>query len=390
MMILAIAWKTLKEYFREPALLGFILAGPILLIGLFYVVYTPLKDHMSDFVRMTVVNSDEGPQGAELVASIRGLTFDRQQAVGVTVAAIREEAEIALLEGRTSLVLVIPPDFSRALEQGRQVDSDAPKTALTYEGDSSSLNYQFTKSFIDELVRGFIRSRSGKGEQPPAQFDFLTGTGTSADFDFSIPGLLIFAMSMLIISTAITLVRENVALTLTRLRLSHVRAPTFLAGIGLAQGAISLWMILLGFGTALLLGYGHGSDMLAPGRVFWLVVVSQLFAVTCIGLGMITAAFSRTDGDAANLGSMIMVPLVFLSGILFPLPAIPLFSVGSTTVGLYDLIPATLAAEILRRAVSLGESPTMLAGLIAGLVLENLVIVCIGSWLYQRLRLDRG
>jgi ABC-type polysaccharide/polyol phosphate export permease len=101
---------------------------------------------------------------------------------------------------------------------------------------------------------------------------------------------------------------------------------------------------------------------------------------------MITAAFARTDGEAASLGSIFLVPLVFLSGILFPMPAIPLFTVFGRTVGLYDLMPSTLASEAIRKAVTLGDVSSI-GGPVAGILLQTVIILWIGAALYQKRKL---
>jgi len=87
---------------------------------------------------------------------------------------------------------------------------------------------------------------------------------------------------------------------------------------------------------------------------------------------------------------MFLLPLVFLSGMLFPMPPLPLFSMGSMSIGLYDLMPSTLASEVIRRAVGLGEPPAAWMGSLAGLAVEIAVVLAIGSFLYQRLRLERA
>jgi ABC-2 type transport system permease protein len=361
MILLAVARKTLREYWREPALAGILLAAPVVLVWLFYAVYAPVKDHLGDLARVAVLDQDAGPRGAELAAAVRGIQFDGQPAVSVSPARARQESEVALREGKIALLLVIPPNFTAGLEAARDGRQLGIPPTVEYAGDTASFNYVFTRSIIDETVRAFIRTAAGLGAPRPTRYEFLPGTGTSADFDFSVPGLLVFSMTMLIISTAITLVREHRSGALGRVRLAGVPAAAFLAGIGMAQAALAVGIIALGFGAAIALGFGRGSDLLAPGRVAWLLAVSQLYGIACIGFGMLTAAFSRSDGDAANIGSLLMVPLVFLSGMLFPLPPVPLFTLGGTVIGLYDLLPSTLAAEIIRRAVCLGEPPSAFA-----------------------------
>jgi ABC-type polysaccharide/polyol phosphate export permease len=137
---------------------------------------------------------------------------------------------------------------------------------------------------------------------------------------------------------------------------------------------------------AVVLGYGRGTEMLQPMRVILLFGVALLFSVPVVGLGMITAAFARTDGEAASLGSIFLIPLVFLSGILFPMPALPLFSIAGRMVGLYDLMPSTLASEAIRKAVTLGD-PSSMGWPVAGLLLQSAIILSIGAWLYQKRKL---
>jgi ABC-2 type transport system permease protein len=217
-------------------------------------------------------------------------------------------------------------------------------------------------------------------------YEFLPGTGTSADFDAAIPGLLVFSLLFLIISSASSLVQEEMHRTLTRFRLARVSGFELVAGVTLAQMGLAVLEVLIGFFTAVACGYGRGSDLLQPVRILLLLGVSVLFAVPVVGMGMITAAFSRNDGDAASLGSIFLVPMVFMSGILFPMPAVPLFSIGSRTVGLYDLLPSTLAAEAIRKSVTLGDLPSLVFPVI-GLLLQTAVIMWIGAVLYQKRKL---
>jgi ABC-type multidrug transport system permease subunit len=257
---------------------------------------------------------------------------------------------------------------------------------VEYVGDTSSYNYVFAKGFIDPAVRGYIQGQSGLGEPVFGAYEFLPGTGTNADFDAAVPGLLVFSLLFLIISSASSLVQEEMHRTLARYRLARVSGLALVAGVSLAQMLMAILEVATGFGIAVAFGYGRGTDLLQPDRIFLLLGVAVLFAVPVVGLGMITAAFSRTDGEAASLGSIFLVPLVFLSGILFPMPAVPLFAIAGRTVGLYDLLPSTLAAEAIRKAVTLGDIPSI-AFPVIGLLLQTVVILWIGAWLYQKRKL---
>jgi ABC-type multidrug transport system permease subunit len=386
MAILRIARKTLLEYLREPQLFLFILAGPALLILLWYVIYIPVKDRMGDFLKIQVLNLDSGTEGAALIDALRAIEFEGKPACDVKVIGRRNDELISLREGKAALMIVIPEGFSEALAGARAGGSVPAPPELEYVGDIASYNYVFAKSFIDAAVRGFVQMQSGLGEPVSGSYEFLPGTGTNADFDFAVPGLLVFSLLFLIISSASSLVQEEMHRTLNRFRLARVSGFELVAGVTLAQMVLAVMEVSTGFLLAVALGYGHGTDLLQPARICLLLGVSVLFTVPVVGLGMITAAFSRTDGEAASLGSIFLVPLVFLSGILFPMPAAPLFAVGGRAVGLYDLLPSTLAAEAIRKAVLLGDLPS-LAWPVAGLLLQSAAILWIGAGLYQKRKL---
>jgi ABC-2 type transport system permease protein len=317
---------------------------------------------------------------------LRAVEFECKPALDVKVLESEDPGLISLREAKAALMLIIPSGFTRALEDARAGGAGHPTAEIEYVGDTASFSYVFAKGFIDPYIRGYIQMQSGLGSPIYGNYEFLPGTGTSSDFDAAIPGLLVFSLLFLIISSASSLVQEEMHHTLARFRLARVSGFDLVAGVSLAQMVLAVLEVAIGFLTAVLLGYGRGTDLLQPARILLLFGVALLFAVPVVGLGMITAAFSRNDGDAASLGSILLVPLVFLSGILFPMPAVPLFSIGGRTVGLYDLFPSTLASEAIRKAVTLGD-PSAFLFPVAGLLLQTVVIVWIGAALFQKRKL---
>jgi ABC-type polysaccharide/polyol phosphate export permease len=388
MNALRIARKTLLEYLREPQLLWIILLGPVVLTAVMYSIYLPARQQLSSYLRVIVHSEDEGPAGGQLIAAIREHRWDGDPVFRMLDSTDRETALVTLRENKAALLLEIPRDFSAALESAQRGEIPAVRPAISYTGDPLFMDYLFARGFIDPIARHFIWGQSGYGLPPDTAYEPLPGTGTNADFDSMIPGLLVFGMLFLIISTATTLVREENAHTLLRLRLTGDRSGTLLAGVGLAQVVLAVGMTLMGFGTALALGYGGGTELLQPYRIAALIAICLLFSVPVIALGMIVGAYCRTDGDAANLGTLFLVPMVFLTGILFPMPQVPLFSIGSQVVNLYDIVPSSLAAEAIRRAVTFGEGPAALLYPLAGLLLETAVLLGLGLFLYQKRKLD--
>jgi ABC-type multidrug transport system permease subunit len=72
---------------------------------------------------------------------------------------------------------------------------------------------------------------------------------------------------------------------------------------------------------------------------------------------------------------------------MYPMPDLPIATVGNRTIQIYDLLPTTHAAEALRRVTIFGEGFTDIAFELAALTLISMVFLAVGVALYQRRRL---
>jgi ABC-2 type transport system permease protein len=376
---LSIARKSLRELWREPLLLGLMLFFSVVLVGFYYIAFGHTESGLSSYLLVQVVNDDAGRAGTELVNAIRAEQFDGQPVFNVTKVSDSHTAEIALRERKLSLLLTIPSDFSLALTR----EASALAT-ITLTGDPHSDSFIFARSMLEGVIRRFVQEMQ-PGDPPPniATYQFLPGTGTMSDFDFGVAGIIVFGICFAMITTATVLVRENVQGTLRRLRLTRALARDLLVGVALAQILVILVQIFITFGAAAALGFENNGSLLL------VIAIGLLFSLSVIGLGLVVACFARNDGEAANLASGLLVPLIFLSGALFPMPAAPLFSVGSITVQAYDFSPATHATEALRKVMIFGDGPAAIGYELVMLVVLSVVILVGGIMLYQKLQLRK-
>ncbi|HSJ59505.1 MAG TPA: ABC transporter permease [Anaerolineae bacterium] len=381
--------KTLLELWREPLLLGLLFAFPILLILFYYVAFGETDAGLSRYLSLLVLNQDEGAAvggerwsaGDELIGLLRGTEWEGMPVFGVEIVAGRREAEAVLLERKAALLVVIPHGFSSAL-LGVPVGGAAPTVSLV--GDPTADSYIFARSFLDDLVREFARQAVGDGGQPPpVSYEFVPGTGTMSDFDFGVAGMIVFSVMLVSVSTAETLVRENVGGTLRRLRLTTARSADLLLGVTAAQMLVAVLTVPVTFATAIAFGFRpHGSLLVAMG-------IGLLLSLTAVGVGLVTACFTRTDGEAANLAATLGVMMVLLSGAMFPMPDTPLVTLGGRTLQLYDLVPPAHAAEALRRVLILGDGAGDVAFELVAMTLLSLLMLATGVLLYQRMQMRR-
>jgi ABC-2 type transport system permease protein len=388
-----IARKTLRELLRERMTAGLMLIFPVLLVGFYYVAFGQTEEGLAKFLSLLVLNRDSGIVtsggerwniGRELVDLMREAEFEGDPIFSVTEVEDRQEAEITLRDHKASLLMEIPSDFSETFADALQSEGTASSADLILIGAPESGDYTFARSMLSGLLRQFTFGAAGWDESVDLQYRFVLGTGTMSDFDFGVGGIIIFGITFGVLVTAEVMVREDLSGTLQRVRLSRASAFDLLLGVSLAMMLIAVIQVPITLGSALAMGFHNNGSLLL---VF---IIGLLMSLASIGVGLIIACYSRTPGDATNLASVALVPLVFLSEALYPMPDIPIASLGNRTIQLYDLLPTTHAAEAIRRVTIFGEGLTDIGYELVALTLLSVVFLVIGVALYQRRRMRMG
>ncbi len=106
---------------------------------------------------------------------------------------------------------------------------------------------------------------------------------------------------------------------------------------GMAQGFIVLGLAIALFGVTI-----NGSVALVIGLLL-------LGVFSFVGLGILITSFASTEETATMVMMTLMFPMMFLSGVFFPLQQMPDFM---QTIARF--LPLTYAAEALRRVMVLG------------------------------------
>ena len=391
MKALSITRKTLLELWREPLLLGLMLFFPVVFVGFYYIAFGRTDEGLATYLSLLVVNDDvevamaEGAPwraSVDLIEAIRGTEWEGEPVFDLAMVNDRRTAETVLRERKAALLLYVPSNFTQALVEASTGGEGASPATVSLVGDPGSDNYIFARNFLDGLVRSFAKQIAGwQDDTLTIAYEFLPGTGTMSDFDFGVGGLIVFGIMFAMITTATVMVRENVVGTLRRLRLTRANARDLLLGVTLAQMIVVVIQIPITFGGAVVMGFrSNGSLLLA-------MVIGLLLSLAAIGLGLIVACFARNDGEAVNLASGVLVPAIFLSDAMYPMPDMPIATVAGRTIQVYDFSPATHAADAMRRVLSLGDGLTAIWYELTMLTLLSLILLAVGVALYQRLKL---
>jgi ABC-2 type transport system permease protein len=183
---------------------------------------------------------------------------------------------------------------------------------------------------------------------------------------FFVPSILAMALMQLGIFAAIPLVEQREKLILKRLNATPLPRWTLVGSnvivrllIAAAQTAI-----IVGIGVAALGVEIVGNWALIAGFVV-------LGAMSFTAIGYVIASFARTEEAANGMTQIVQLPLMFLSGIFFPLEVMPEWLRGVAT-----FLPLTYLGDALRQTM-VGGTPFAPLGVDA-IVLAGWLVVTLG------------
>lgn len=365
MRALWVARKSLIEIMREGQLLLLELLMPVVFVGITAATYNyPLQ--ATHPLQVIAPDSQGGPLVRELEAQRYA---DGRPIFEVKASTDRESAETALEERAITALVIIASDDS----QGR--------TRATIQGDALYPRFYRVSTILSGVLNRYADRLSGRPEVVRLDSKPLFAAGPQTEFDLYAPGMMVFALLMIIPQTAMLVAREVRWGTLRRLRLTHLSAWGFLGGMSLAQLVVAAIQVVVVFLTTLAMGF-HNQGSLALALLVGLAV-----GFSAIGQGLVVACFVENDSQAANVGSTFTMIQVFLSGAFYRLPPLTLFSLAGHQIDLFDVFPATHGFMALQQVLTYGAGLGEAAFRLGATLLLSVLYLGAGVLIFQRLQM---
>jgi ABC-2 type transport system permease protein len=389
MRLLIVFRKTLQEMKRDLWVVGLTLAFAPLFVLLYWLWF----QGGSTSYRVLVINNDQGVTlpggnrfvaGDELVEAIREVTYaDGKPLLTAKIVENIAEAKSLLRERAAVAFVEIPTDFSQTILT-LQTGDRSISTNIVFGGDLTNPYYTIGGVLAITAIESYVQEITG--QQPIIHYveQPLGASGARTEFEVYVPGVMIFAVIMLVFQAAMSVAREIESGALQRLRLTPMTAYDLLGGITAALLLVGMAAILLTFGTAIALGF-H-----SQGSLWMAMLIGTITTLSIIGIGMIVACFTRSVSQAFVVANFPLGLLMFFSGAIFPVPPVRLFAIGERIISLYDLLPPTHAVTALNKILTLGASPVEVAYELGMLVALSLLYFGIGVVIFQRLQMRQG
>jgi len=342
--ILAIARKSMGQFRHDRRTLGFVVGMPLLMVLVFGYTFGGEVHN----VRTLVVNNDTGPLASYLLENITGDTLDLVSVTDV------DAARADIVAGHAWALLAFPANFTSRLAGRNSTFID-----VSLDGSSPPI----VSAVLGKLRAAMEKSFAAGGRTTLSlNLDYVYGSPDTRFIDSFAPGVVALAVLMVTtVFSVIVLVREKSGGTLERLFATPLRPVELVVGHAFALALLALLQSTVVLAAALLLFQIQVVGNL--GLAFGLLL---LFAIGNQGLGMMLSAVARNELQAVQTIPLILFPSILLTGVFFPLEAIP----GGLRVFSY-LVPLTYASDGLRSI--------MLRGWGVGEIWVDLVVLLIYS-----------
>ncbi len=304
---LALCLARLREYYREPEVLFWGFAFPLLLAAALAVAF---RDRPSEPSRALV---RQGPGAPRVLAALRAAPL--VQADGAT----EEEAARALRMGRADVVVVAPA---------------TPSGTVEYRFDPSRPESGVARARVDDALQ-----RAAGRADPVRSREVATSEPGGRYVDFLVPGLIgMNLMSAGMWGVGYTLVDMRIKKLLRRLLATPMRPADFMA----AQMATRVAFTFVEVGA--LLGFAWlALGVPVRGSLAAVMAVALLGAMCFAGLGLAVACRAQKIETVSGLMNLVMMPMFVGSGVFFAVDRFP-----ATVQPFLRALPLTALNDALR------------------------------------------
>ncbi|MHB8718773.1 MAG: ABC transporter permease [Candidatus Dormibacteria bacterium] len=324
---IALTRNTVRSSMRNRVALFFTLG----LALLFMIIFGLLFGGNRFSVTYGVVDSDHTAASGRFVSELGAV-----RGASVTPETLASATD-ALRNNQVDVVVLIPRGFGDAL-----AGSGPPVRLQPIQGSQTS-----TAAAVGEEILGEVLNRSVSRASPPVTLAIpqTSAVNQVSAIDYFLPAMLAYIILQSGINyVAIGLADLRARKVLKRLRATPLRPAQILAAqiTGGALTVVLQMVILIAAGLILFHARVYGSWVVAA-------VPMLLGTMAFVGIGFLLTSAARSSEGARGLATFVAFPMMFLSGVFFPITTLPAWL--QTVV---HVLPLTWLTDALHRVMNDG------------------------------------
>ena len=380
-----IAKKDLTELFRNRLGLVLLIVMPLFMMVMVGFIYPSSGSTVSN-LPIALVNEDSGYNGSTLpsqtfVTMLQGINNQTSMMVisnESSIATIKDMIQKGDLQGG----IVIPSNFSQSIMTGQQgvliivTDESNPQISATIQGVLKATFDQMSTQLALQNIQPLNSTNPIAVLKPYNVQTQGVVSGTPSYFDFIAPGIMAMTVMMSVMTgLPVAISQEKEIGTMDGMMVAPINRLSILLGKtmaqtarGLIQGVIILVLAIGIFGVAI-----QGSILL----VFALLLLGVF---SFVGLGIVITSFTKDQETAQMLMMTLMFPMMFLSGVFFPIQQMPWYMQDISKV-----LPLTYASSALRKVMVLGAGIPQISTELIILIGFGIVMIAIALPVFKRM-----
>lgn len=376
-----IAWKDLKDLWRNRMAMVMLILMPLFMMVMVGFIF-PSESALSD-ADIGLANEDPGPKG---IAFAQNLSFISEESgmMNLKNSTGFDDIKDRIQEGELFGGVIIPSNFSSNLDNDEQgvieiiTDQSNPQISLLLQGvlsevieemgtwyaiDTVNTTYEVNSSIALAVVKPYTVETKGIVPGNPSYFDFVA------------PGIMAMTVMMSVMTgLPHAISHEKEYGTLDGMMVAPINRLSIILGKtiaqtsrGLIQGLIVLALAVVIFGVTI------------QGNFLLLLFLLILGVFSFVGLGILITSFARDEQTATMAMMTLMFPMMFLSGVFFPIQQMPEF-MQYIAWGL----PLTYATSALRKVMILGADVTAISTELIVLIAFGIILLAIAVPVFKK------
>ena len=365
---LSLMRKEMLHIVRDRRTLAVTFFMPVM--QLFLLGYAATND--VEYLRTAVLDADRSSQSRELVEAYRVSSY-----FSIT-AYVSSEEELARMmdQGTVRAGLIVPAGYGADVSAGEVasvsfvIDGSDPNVATTVLAASQQVGQALGTRIIERRLGISPEDMMAVEVRPRIWYN-----PEMKSADFMIPGviaMILFTITMLL--TAMAIVREREQGTIEQLIVTPIRP------IELIVGKLTPYVALAFFNVLEVLAIGvFWFGVPVRGSLSLLLLLSGLFLMTSLGIGLFFSSVANTQQEAMLLVFLTMLPSIFLAGFFFPIEAMP-----RVLQWLSYAVPLRYMLVIVRGILLKGVGMRILYQEVMALVIFGVVIMLLAATRFRK------
>ncbi len=250
------------------------------------------------------------------------------------------EAERLIRSRKADMAVVFSQNFANHTHDNTaqiQVITDAADPNMAIQQDS----------YVQQVIQNTM-----SGGSSPASLKLLYNPQMKSAYNF-VPGIMgLLLMIICAMMTAVSIVREKERGTMEVLLVSPVRPIMIIIAKAVPYFVLSIVILV-----CIMLLSRYVLDVPLAGSIFWIFIVSLLYILMALSLGLLISVVADTQLVAILASAMmLLIPTILLSGLIYPVESMP-----AILQYISMIIPARWYISAMRKLMIMGVDVGMVA-----------------------------